>query len=278
MSYYYLIAGLPDLSFDQIVEEKAAQVIDFKEVVDLIQRNLEESDQQSFRYLLYPYDNRNLLNVLFAKYKDFSEMAFQNLGIYTQEEIREYHKGNSIFPAYMSAYLEAYEDQLISMTPREIEDKLWDMFYDEVAHQDNYINRYFHFERELRELIAASNLSYFDFLGQPGGRRDGERDQVRNRLSGSSALMKSHPYLETMVEQVSAGNPKALERFLNRIKWDYLDEEQGFFAKEQVFAYTLKLLIIYRWSQLSLSLGASRFSSLQEEIKSNVRSFKTPQV
>ena len=72
MSYYYLIAGLPDLEPGMDTRK-----IDFKGVVATIQRNLAPRDERQFRYLLYPNDNRNLLNTLWHKYKSFPNLEYE---------------------------------------------------------------------------------------------------------------------------------------------------------------------------------------------------------
>ena len=62
--YYCLIAGLPDLFFDENKTTVASNV--FREE---LQHQLSPSDYKLVEYLFLPFDNLNLLNVFFGQNK-----------------------------------------------------------------------------------------------------------------------------------------------------------------------------------------------------------------
>ncbi|MEQ9300637.1 MAG: DUF2764 family protein [Cyclobacteriaceae bacterium] len=276
MSYYYLISGLPNLSLDQITENVPAQPIDVDEILDTIQRNLEPSDEQLFRYLIYPHDNHNLLNILFAKHSDLVQSTFITPALLSQQDLLDYHKHKGSFPSYMSAFLDAYEDQFSSISPSEMENKLLDFFYEDVGQKGPFIAEYYRFERSLKGLFSAYNHSYFDFLAAPVDDEVALMHQVGQGKSIPSDLLRDYPYIEEIAQVISTHQPAAIEMLMDRIKWDYLDEVRSFFSGEQVFAYTLRLLMVHRWQTMNAEKGAARFQELQEGIKNKVRSLKTP--
>lgn len=267
MKYYYLIAGLPDLSPGMDTRK-----IDFNEVAETIQRNLEPDDKRQFRYLLYPRDNRNLLNVLWAKYKDFPQQGHVSPCIVNEEELQDYRSHQSTLPSYMGDFLSLYEDQFPNMSPREMEDRLWEGFYEEVNAQSSFIKGYFQFEKSLKEILAAYNSSYYDFLSPPSAIDESILGQVGKGKSVTPGLQREHPYIEELYEKLETQRPDQLEKFINQIKWDYLEEVNADFGLEQVLAYTIRLLLTYDIDQRQLEKGASRLVELQENIKNRVQS------
>ncbi|MEL7002819.1 MAG: DUF2764 family protein [Bacteroidota bacterium] len=267
MSYYYLIAGLPELTLESNLKK-----MDCDELFETIKRNLEPSDWQTLKYLIYPIDNRNLLTVLFLKYKNFSISPFLTPSIFSEEEMNEYHKHKSAFPDYMEEYLKLNEDQFPTMSPREMEAKLWDMFYEEMSSQDQFVIDYYHFENRLKETIAAYNSDYFSFLGEPSLTDYTLLGQLGKGKTVSTTLLREYPYVEELGEKIHTSDPLSLERFIDRIKWDYLDEVKGYFERDQVFVYALRLLMIKRWQTLELEKEEQRFNAIHKTIKESFNS------
>lgn len=266
MNYYYLLAGLPNLT--SIMDTRK---IDFPEVLDTIRRNLTPTDEQQFRYLLYPNDNRNLLNTLFHKYYDFPPTALAYPHSISKLELQDYRHQQAAFPSYMGEFL-SEEDQFTNMSPREIENQLWHLFYEETNEQSLFIAQYFQFERKLKEVIAAYHDSLFDFLPAPSLEDDSIQNQVGVGKSIAPSLQKEYPYIEALGEQIIAGNPADLEYFIDQIKWDYLEQFREPFSREQVFAYSLKLFLVYRNQLRNADSGQIRFTELQQTIKNSVHS------
>ncbi len=274
MSYYYLISGLPDLSLDYAIDNQGKHQIDTEELVDTIFRNLEPNDARSFRYLIYPNDNLNFLNILLQRYQDIPASRYIQPAMLDQQTVEEYQKNRSDLAVYMSDFLRDYEDQFPSMAPREMEDKLWQMYYNEAIPSDPFIGDYCRFERKMKQFFSAYNHSYHDFLKAPIF-EDVRMAQVGAGKSLAGDLLRDFPYVEGIDEIVSCEDPIDIATFSDKVIWEYLDQTPGFFGKEQVFTYTIRLLIIDRWQTRNAEDGTARFIRLQEDIKNKVRSLKT---
>ncbi|MEM9858250.1 MAG: DUF2764 family protein [Bacteroidota bacterium] len=267
MNYYYLISGLPDLEPTTDVSK-----IDAFETIDTIQRNLEPVDYLQFKYLLYPRDNRNLLNRLCQKYHNFPQQPYLRPVSVAQEVMDDYRTNRSMLPSYMSEFLSLYEDQFTSMVPRDMENKLEYRFYDQLKRQSLFIKEYYEFEKTLKEILAAYNASYYDFLPSPDLADNAVFNQLGKGKGTSSEMIRQYPFIESIIEKFETKKPIELENFITQIKWDYLSETRSGFSSEQVFAYTLKLLLVIDINVRDADQGKSRFKTLQQSIKSNVDS------
>lgn len=61
-------------------------------------------------------------------------------------------------------------------------------------------------------------------------------------------------------EAISRSNPVEKEQVLDRHRWAVLDEMAGFnpFSSEAILAYSIKLSIVQRWSEMDTELGSQR--------------------
>ena len=257
MNYYYLIAGLPDLSLDE-----DSPIIDTEEVVDTIRRNLTPADEAQLRYLIYPNDHRNFLNVLFHKFHSFPPLPFITPTTLTESDLQNYHQQQSVFPSYLGEFISSHEDQFTTLSPRQLEETLWELFYDEVEQQDSFIADYFRFNRQLKEMAAIYNAANYSFLSEPTTTEDREVKAIGGGRAIPATWLRDYPYLEDLGESVNSKNPDRIARFMDQVRWHYLEDVSGFFGREQVFTYTLKLLIVVRWQQLAQVPGTTRFEDL----------------
>lgn len=253
--------------------------IDFDETFEMIRRNLEKADEKSFRYLIYPNDIQNLLSLLFKEYHDMASRPFRKPALLDAEEITGYKFSKGNFPDFMNDFLAENEDRFPNMSMREMEDALMGKFYAEVIDLGNaFLVDYFAFKRSLNALAAAFHSNAYDFLSPPK-MQDADRfyGQVGPDRSPSASLTKDYPYLEELMKVLSEKEPGPIERFMDRILWDFLEGRyKGFFSSEEVFAYTVKLEITQRWTVIDAQSDGESFDQLLEKIKNNVRSPKTP--
>lgn len=274
MSYYYLIAGLPTLT-----PEVEPGQIEFEKTFELIQRNLSDQDLKYYRFLLYPNDIRNLLSVLFKEYYDLTPLPFSTPSVFAADDISEYRFSRRNFPDFMNDFLVQNEDRFPAMTIAEMEMLLMNSFYEEISKLGNdFIRDYFEFYQRLKGIIAAFNYNAQGFLSKPDVEgADRLIGQIGPSRSPTSTILKEHAYVEELIEQFSSDDPEEMERFTDRIIWDYLeDQPKGSFSAEEVFAYTIKLLMKQRWSRLAQDQGDELFEKLHQKIENYVRSPKTP--
>ncbi|MEQ8927001.1 MAG: DUF2764 family protein [Fulvivirga sp.] len=270
MSYYYLISSLADLSPDGDNKN-----IDYEGSIDLIKRNLLPSDRQLFNYLLLPNDNKNLLNVLFSKFHNIPYEGYIFPAVYSEDQIKDYSKNKETFVNYLGEFIQKFEDQFTQMSPAALEKALNQLFFEELINQDEFLSSYFHFEKELTDLFASYNYSHFDILTLEPEVSNAQFLQLGKGKSIPAALLRSYPYLEEISEAVAAQQPQEIQNLSNRIKWDYLENIKGFFGREQVFVYTLKLMMAYQAQLLDAETGLARFEILKENTKNRMQSPQT---
>lgn len=276
MNYYYLISSLPDIS-----PQMDASNLDFDDLFDMIRRNLTKEDKKLLRYLIYPNDIHNLLLVLSQEYQEWPTAPFKKPSIFNLEEIKGYKLSRKNFPDFMNDFLAENEDRLASMSPTEMEDGMVDRFYIEIfGLGSNFLADYFTFNKELKSLIAAFHFNTYDFLSQPNI-HDADRLilQVGPDRSPSALVTKDYPYLNALIKVLSENQPEKIERFIDTVLWNFLDERtEGLFSTEDVFTYTIKLQIIQRWVIIDQTNSNEYFEKLLRNIINDVRSTKTPAI
>lgn len=274
MNYYYLIASLPTIS-----PEMDASKVDFDEIFDLIHRNLSKEDKKLLRYLIYPNDIHNLLAILSQKYLDRPISHFKKPALFNQEEIKGYKLSRGNFPDFISDFLAENEDRFASMSMREMEEGLWDRFYNEVfGLGDNFLTSYYSFLRGLKALVAAFHFNTYDFLSQPKI-HDADRLllQVGPDRSPAALVSKDYPYLDELIKVLSEDHPEKTARFIDKVQWDFLEElSEGAFSPGDVFAYTVKLQILQRWLKIDPKSGNEYFEKLQHQIINHTIRSKIP--
>ena len=273
MNYYYLIASLPALS-----PKMDTSSFEFDQLYDVIQRNLTKEDQHYLRYLIYPNDLHNLLTILSKEYHDQSLKNFQEPAVHSYEELKSYKKNRRHFPDFMNDFLAENDDRLANMSIREMEDAMLNRFYDEVFELKNdLIKSYYRFLIELRSLIGAFNYNSYDFLSKPNiNQPDRLLSQLGPGKSPSASLLKDHPFLEDLISVLSKDDPEEKERFVDKLKWEFLDEMNNEpFTTEAVFVYYIKLQILQRWLIIKPKAENEEFKELLERTINKEPSKKT---
>jgi len=264
MNYYYLISGLPNLYFGNYRTK-----IDTYEVLDTIKRNLNDSDLQCFQFLLYPFDNQNLINAVAKKFKGHQPFAYHDLGNIEVNILEEYHRNTAFLPSYMSEFINSWEEHFPTLLLWEIEEKLSYHFYTALEElKCTFISEYYAFEESINRLVSAYNTSYY-----PSATKYFPTDlkqlanQVGKGKTPPSSFLKDYFFLEALDEVFAQENPLKTEQLIDKLKWDFADNVEGHFEAEVVYAFTIKLLIFQRWSKRDEEEGQQRFEQITEKIK-----------
>jgi hypothetical protein len=96
-------------------------------------------------------------------------------------------------------------------------------------------------------------------------------NQVGKDKPPSTYLLQENPFLEDLGEVMEKQEPLTLELFIARIQWDWLSEVPQFFSTEQVFAYTLKLLVLHPWSTRIETSGKQAFQFITSNITESLK-------
>lgn len=264
MKYYYLLATLPDLSLD--IETSN---IDFSEIVNTIKRNLSEEDRKTFKYLIYPNDNRNLLNAIFKAHHGLIPLSYQKPSVFDEATIEDYVQERFSFPDYITDFLTTFQERFPEMGMDEIENHLMEGFFQEVAQlQDPFIGDYYSFERTLRSIVSAFNRSLYNFLDTGSGLEDPEvTDRLANEGSGMAILAQAYPFIASLREAIHSKDPLVIEQAIDRIKWEFIGNySREFFSSRHVYGYTFKLFILQRRAAIDRADAEEQFTRLNDQI------------
>jgi len=267
-NYYYLIAGLPDITFED--NKLAVDLTTFRQE---IKNNLHQKDEKLIDYFYYKFDNRNLLKLL-EKKEDFN-----NLGIFTIQQLEDEIKrvkeeganSKSIIPLYMQLFILDYFTES-SRDKISNENNLSLHYYKEAVNLDNsFIGKYFQFELNIHNFLVASlsrkhNLEYEnEILGN-----NEIASQIRKSNAKDFNLGGDFEFTNALLQLVEINDIKERERKIDLLRWNYIENEVFFhyFSAERLFAFLIKLDILERWTSLSKEEGKDQFAEMLENLKS----------
>ncbi|WP_372650421.1 DUF2764 family protein [Draconibacterium sp.] len=268
--YYCLIAGLPDLFFDE--NKPTVTGSDFREE---LQHQLSQPDFKLVEYLFLPFDNRNLLNVFFGQNKPFfypgnitkHELEFQLSSENEEIELPEYMKTFLCWMKGMDKKQADLEDKNILTT----------LFFEHALKCPNsFLQNWFRFELNLKNIFTAFNCKKYNYepeihLLEVEGECVVYSLLIENKLKADyfEELLPYHEELFKIAESNRVWIEK--EKEVDKIKWEYLDENTffHFFTIEKVLAFTIKLLLIERWMKMDKETGKMLLHKLIDELKTN---------
>ena len=153
-NYYCLVAGLPDMIFNEIKPVVSCQ--DFK---NELAEQLQPVDFKLAELLYLNYDNQNLLNLILKKNKPFN-----NTGKYTQEELEEQIKEPTHIIDYMRQFIIAFYAEETSLSDLNWENKLQSFFFDFVLETKNeFLRKWFKFDMDIKNIFTAINCRKYDY-------------------------------------------------------------------------------------------------------------------
>lgn len=268
--YYCLIAGLPDLFFDENKIPVTGSV--FREE---LQNQLSTPDFKLVEYLFLPFDNLNLMNVFFAQNKPYfypgnitkHELEFQFSP--ENEEIQ--------LPEYMKTFINWMKGMDKKQADPEAKNILTTLFFEHTLNCPNsFLQNWFRFELNLKNVFTAFNCRQYNYepethLLQVQGEDAVYSLLIENKLKADyfEELLPYHDELFKIAESDKEWMEK--EKAVDKIKWEYLDEHTffHFFTIEKVLAFTIKLLLIERWTKLDKETGKKLLNKLINELKTN---------
>ncbi len=261
-SYYALVAGLPDISVKSSRLEFLQK--DFKqELVDL----LDEDDYKLASILYYQFDNLNLISLLEKNEQKFDELA--NL---SQTVLEEEVKTPTVVPRYMFDFIEDFNSGTESSDDISLTNRLNAAFFEQVSnHDNNFISKWFEFERNLKNVITALNCRRLDIdLEKELIGDDFVVEMIKKRNSGDFGLTGELPFLSRVLQLYDGGSVMDREYGIDMIKWDFLEELILFknFSIDRVLAFVLQLRMAERWLKLDKEKGREILKNIMNQMKS----------
>lgn len=270
--YYYLVAGLPELTLED--SKLSYTVADFKTE---IYPGLSFSDQKLIALFYLKFDNLNVLRLLQDKDADIDSR-----GTFSQEELNECitvikeggEAGMKEFPSYLSAFISDYFNAPTEYSTL-LEDHLATLYYEYAMKSENkFVSSWFDFNLTLNNILIAfiarkykwdlaqhvvGNTEVCDALRTSGARDFG--------LSGEVDCFEQLAKISEITELVDR------EKRLDSLRWSWIEEATFFnyFTIERIFAFLLQLEMIERWIALDKEKGNQLFRSIIESLKNEVQ-------
>ena len=271
-NYYYLIAGLPELSLDD--SKLGISVREFRE---LYYPELADDDRNLLDLIYLSYDNANLLTLLKDK-----EATIAEGGLYTSEELlgiieaaRAEETPNHRYPRYMYDFVAQVENEENAAEGIFPEDRLAQLYYAHAMSQGNvFIERWFAFNLDLNNFLTAITARRYNLDVKPLIVGDNEvAKALRTSNSRDFGLTGVMDGFEEVMRISEIENLVERERKLDVLKWEWMEENSFFdyFTVEKLFAFLVKIQIIERWITLDAEAGGEMLRGMIRQLKDEVK-------
>ena len=274
MNYYCLVAGLPDIEFED--NKLPFTLTGFREEV---YPQLSANDARLIDLFYTKFDNQNLLRYLRDK-----EAKFDERGNISKEKLEEdlnltgetEKTKNKYFPPYFKTFLDEYMDmqqtQQVEINESKWENRLTELYYQWAMKYNNQLIRsWFEFNLNLNNLLAAYTSRKYQMDAEVVG--DNEvAEAIKTSRQRDFGLTGSFDDLYIFQRLAEESDMFEREKKIDLLKWQWLDEQIffKFFSVEWLFAYLVKLEIIERWTSLNPEQGEKIFRELINSLKNSV--------
>ena len=271
-NYYYLIAGLPELSLD---DSKLGTTI--REFRELYYPDLSDDDRALLDLIYLSYDNANLLALMKDK-----EATIVEGGLYTSEELlgiieaaRAEETPDRNYPRYMYDFVAQMESEESAAEGVFPEDRLAQLYYAHAMSQGNaFVERWFAFNLDLNNFLTAITARRYDLDVKPLIVGDNEvAKALRTSNSRDFGLTGVMDGFEEVMRISEIDNLVERERKLDVLKWEWMEENSFFdyFTVEKLFAFLVKIQIIERWITLDAEAGGEMLRGMIRQLKEEVK-------
>lgn len=260
-NYYCLIAGLPEISPD---DKKLS--LSVKELRAYLSDYLTKKEIDIINLFFFPNDNAQILRLLQKQEPDTNLQT-----VFTVEQLEDEIQDPMFIPSYIKEYLLDLENGDIDVTKRlpevELSERYWNFM---LSQKDKMVRKYAEFSMNIKNLITALNCRKYNL--------DIEREvigdsyftkQLKTSRAKDFELSHDYPYIESVMTLFEKDNAAEREYKIDMLYWKFLDEttENKYFTFDNVIAFTLKLMILERWSKMTTEQGKAIFRELLERFK-----------
>ncbi len=270
--YYYLIAGLPNISLDD--SKIPFTVSEFRDELNSVLTN---EDKKLIDLFFLKFDNKNLIEQ--AKFPDadpdprgsITYSEFNDMINALKEE--EKPPKNDKIPGYYIEFFKMYLKAEAKGETTEIpwEDRLASLYYEyAMKNRNTFVSEWFELNLNINNMLTALtarkyNLNREDYIV-------GENEVARSLRTSNArdfGLGDSVSYLNDVQRIAEEQDLLLREKKIDQLKWQWLEDQTFFkpFDIESVFAYLLKLEIMERWVSLDRVTGEKTFRTLVGTMK-----------
>lgn len=270
--YYYLVAGLPKLALED--NKLSYTVADFKED---IYPALTVADKKLVSLFFLQYDNANVLKLLKDK-----EAAIDGRGVFSAEELNEYilrlKEGdrieNSIFPAYLSAFISEYFTNPVEENFL-LENRLAALYYAYAMECKNkFVSSWFAFNLTVNNILVALAARKYKMELSSVIVGDTEVcEALRTSNARDFGLTGEVDCMEQLMKISEISELVEREKKIDQLRWNWMEEATFFdyFTIERLFVFLLQLDMVERWMVLDKEKGNLLFRNIIATLKDEVQ-------
>jgi len=268
--YHCLIAGLPDLMF-----EDGKFPVTLEQFRGELERELTRDDYQLIRLLFLPYDHENLINFLLKKEQEPSPLGNYSIEDF-EDQVARLHsilEQEPLLPQYMIDFIMDFEDEEKEISEEAYERILMEGYYSYLGQVGNdFLRQWFEFELNVRNILTAliSRKHQKDLTAELIGQTSVTQELITSQKK-SLEISTDNDYLNSLLQLGEEEDFYQRERKVDLLKWDYLDEHTFFhyFTIEKIIGYLIKLFIVFRWKELDKETGRKMFERLIRDLESS---------
>ena len=270
--YYYLVAGLPELTLED--SKLSYTVADFKAE---LYPDLSDEDKKLIDLFYLKFDNANVLKLLKDK-----DAASDLRGNYSAEELVEFISSlkegdeiaDAVFPSYLSTFIFEYfnataEDDFL------YEDRLAALYYEYAMKCKNkFVSSWFAFNLTMNNILVALTARKFKMDIAPLIVGDTEVcEALRTSGARDFGLTGEVDFLDQLVKISETEELVEREKKIDQLRWNWMEEATFFnyFTVERLFVFLLQLEMIERWISLDKEKGNQLFRSIIATLKDEVQ-------
>ena len=270
--YYYLVAGLPELTLED--SKLSYTVADFKAE---LYPELSDEDRRLIDLFYLKFDNANVLKLLKDK-----DAAIDPRGNYSAEELAEFISSlkegdeiaDAVFPSYLSTFISEYfnvaaEDDFLH------EDRLAALYYEYAMKCKNkFVSSWFAFNLTMNNILVALTARKFKMDIAPLIVGDTEVcEALRTSGARDFGLTGEVDFLDQLVKISETEELVEREKKIDQLRWNWMEEATFFnyFTVERLFVFLLQLEMIERWISLDKEKGNQLFRSIIATLKDEVQ-------
>ena len=270
-AYYYLVAGLPDISLED--GKLSYTISDFRAES---YGDLSAKDQALIDLFYLKYDHADLLSLLKDK-----DAVTQGKGIFSSEDllqliasVKEGEKPDAKFPSYLYDFIAQYlalpADELYKA-----ENLLASAYYAYAMKSKNpFIASWFEFNLNINNILAAfAARKYKMNVAEVIVGDTDVCEMLRTSNARDFGLSETLDYFEPLQRLVETDDLVEREKKVDQLKWKWLEDASFFhyFTVERLFVFLLQLEMIERWVLLDKEKGSELFRQMIQNLKDEVQ-------
>lgn len=270
-AYYYLVAGLPDISLED--GKLSYTISDFRAES---YGDLSAKDQALIDLFYLKYDHADLLSLLKDK-----DAVTQGKGNFSSEDllqliasVKEEEKPDAKFPSYLYDFIAQYlalpADELYKA-----ENLLASAYYAYAMKSKNpFIASWFEFNLNINNILAAfAARKYKMNVAEVIVGDTDVCEMLRTSNARDFGLSETLDYFEPLQRLVETDDLVEREKKVDQLKWKWLEDASFFhyFTIERLFVFLLQLEMIERWVLLDKEKGSELFRQMIQNLKDEVQ-------